>query len=102
MNFLSTVLGLVLFLGLPVFIIYKLYKLLSATLSFNREQKELLNKKRLQLMDAQISKINEEILFYKREDTRVLNNTGNRRNKGGGYHDSNKNDSDRSAEYSTR
>ena len=64
LNVITGIVSILLVVGLPVFFVYKLYKLLSAQLAFNREEKAKMNKKRLQYLDLQMRKLQGEIDFY--------------------------------------
>lgn len=95
MDFINTVMTLALFVGLPALLVFKLYLLLAKTVAFNREQKELYNRKRMQYMDAQILEIRSKIEFYQNIDEQCPADRRDSVNKGGGKRGYNQKDSHR-------
>ena len=80
MEIITSILSIALVIGLPVFFVYKLFKLLSTQLEFSREQKSKTNNKQIQYLDLQMLELQSKIDFYKNAtDESPL------RSKGGGY-----------------
>ena len=97
MDFINTVVALALFVGLPALLVFKLYLLLAKTLAFNREQKELYNRKRMQYMDAQILEIRSKIEFYQNIEDQSPADRRDSVNKGGGKRGNYQKDSHRNS-----
>lgn len=93
---LNTILTVVIFIGLPALLVFKLYALLAKTLAFNREQKERFNNKRIQFMDVQILEMQKKIEFYEKAggvspaDRRTAKKKGGDRYNGNTQKDSNR------------
>ena len=73
-NFINTALGLVLFVLLPCFIIYKIGKIIIDYINFNKEQKEKRNTKEIQYLEIKMLKLQQEIEYCKKY---MLDDKGN-------------------------
>jgi hypothetical protein len=95
MEIINTVLGMVLFIGLPVFFVVKLYGLLVKTLSFHREQKEKMNNKEIQYLELQMLECQQRIDFYKKADCSTPSRVNDSDKRGGGRHGNYQKDNNR-------
>ena len=68
MKIITAILSIIIFVGLPCFLVYKLYRLLASSLAFSQEQKRELHELKKKMMSAQILKLTQEIEFYKRAE----------------------------------
>lgn len=65
MKLIAGILSIIIFVGLPCFLVFKLYKLLAGNITFSQEQKRELHELRKKIMTAQYIKLTQETEFYK-------------------------------------
>ena len=69
MNILSTILSIVILVGLPLFVYLTLFRLVSGYIRFKQEETRKFNSKRLNFMDWKIAIMQEELKMYRRGDS---------------------------------
>ena len=68
MNILSSILSIVILVGLPLFVYLTLFRLVSGHIKFKQEEARKFNSKRLNFMDWKIAIMQEELKMYRRGD----------------------------------
>ena len=71
MQILSGIVAFILIFGIPFFVIFKCYKLVSDNVKFKQEQERLFNSKRIEFMNLKMAIMREELNIYKKD--KILN-----------------------------